>query len=181
MIYQVVENCSITKSSADIIAPYVDNMNDPWYNTLKGYHSGVDISATDVYSICEGVVIEVGRNTDGKVVTIQYNASICVRYCHLQSTDLRLGEAITSGSKIGIADDFVHFEFANNQQLESFWAIRISDLQYYKHNPIQYADGTLTLVDGGRSDVTIVQGQSFNEVPLTGTMVSEFSNGRSQI
>ena len=148
---------------------------------LKGYHTGVDIQTTQVYSVCEGVVIEIGNNIEGITVSVQYNVNICVRYCCLQNTELTLGQGIHMGDLVGTTEDFVRFEYAITDKLESLWPVRINILQYYKQDPINIVEGTTILQNGGRSSVTLVMGETFQNVPLTGTMVTEFSGGRYNV
>ena len=55
-----------------------------WQDTAP-YMTGYLISASQVYSICSGVVIDIGKDNKNNLysVTIEYDYSTWIRYCLL--------------------------------------------------------------------------------------------------
>ena len=140
----VIKNCKLTHTNAEILQQW--DVSDP-----NSYHTGIDIDAIQVYSISSGVVIESDIDIDNRyVVTVQYNKDTILRYMHLQSMHVVLGQVITVNTSIGIADKFLHFEYATTTY--SNWPVRIGDLNYYKHDPYFVAIGDVPLPDSGLTD-----------------------------
>lgn len=104
------------------------------WSDSKPYHTGIDVITDGVYSLSTGVVITVGYN-DTYSVVVQYNASICFRYDNLKSCDSKIGDYIQAGSRLGIADKFVHFEYLT--KAISKWSVRVHSGIWYKTNPEQ--------------------------------------------
>lgn len=178
VIYKKLINCPITRTSSAALFPYIDSEDSGWYSIYGGYHDGIDIEAKSVHSICQGVVLFIGQEYDDNnlyEISIQYDADCCLRYCHLSSVIVNKGDAVYSGSMIGEAKDFVHFEYVSIPKNNSIWPVRIGSQTYYKHNPEQYADGTLQLLDSTWTDMVIVQGdEDFEPLEFTDAMKGEF-------
>lgn len=142
MIQDVIKDCPITLSTASIVMPFIDDVKSKEYKKYGGYHTGIDIKAEEVYANCHCVVIYVGYNTEDKnVVVIQYDVNTAFRFANLLSVNVEEGTPIETGTLIGIADEFVHFEYWNRQ--ESEWIARASKETYYKHDPIEYVKGNV--------------------------------------
>ena len=90
------------------------HLRTPWLlpDNMEGIHSGVDIEVEGVVlSCCAGVVTMVGKDWEKRLcVCVEYDAGTLVRYMHLKSTDLTLGQAIRGGDIIGLPDQYVHIE-----------------------------------------------------------------------
>lgn len=149
---EVIENCLVTKGSTKLLKLWCDD-------TTKELHSGIDLSAREVYSISNGVIIEVGQVAKHKCVTVQYDEKTCVRYMNLDSVSILLGHTISFGDKIGDVGSFVHFEYLTPEK--SLWPVRIGPLRYYKHDPIDLLTGKFEF----KSDIRFVQNP---DEPYTG-------------
>lgn len=182
LIYKKLEYCPVTRTQSNIIYPYIDSEDNSWYSVYGGLHSGVDIDAESIHSICQGVVIFVGNDSEDNVsITIQYDASQCIRYCHLSKSYVSSGDLIENGQLIGEADKFVRFEYCNKTKDNSIWSVRISNLTFYKHNPESYADGSIELSNDGVTIVTeITSDMEFPEMIFTEAMSEEFTGNRGK-
>ncbi len=71
-------------------------------------HTGIDIACeknTQVKAVTSGKVLDILDTADyGKVITIDHNNGITVKYCGMGSVDVKKDEEITSGTIIGTAD-----------------------------------------------------------------------------
>ena len=141
MVYKRLNYCAITQSATYIVRPFVADERSSWYRTLHGYNTGCDIIASEVYSACFGVVIQVGHTTQ-YTVTVQYDANSCVRYANLTDVDVSPGEPITTGRLIGHADEFVRVEYATQSTEFTRWPVHIGTETYYKVDPESIVDGT---------------------------------------
>ena len=180
MIYLTVANCPVTLTTSNVLYPYIDDVSHKWYRRYGSLHSGVDITAKSVYSICQGVVLFVGQTSDDlKEVTVQYDANRIVRYCHLSDVYVHSGDTVERSELIGYADTFVRFEYATIVQGTSCWTVHINSQTYYKHNPEAYAFGTQVLPDVPiQSITTITPDIQFEDVEFSEDMNSEFSDNR---
>lgn len=100
------------------------------------YTTGCLINIDNVYSICSGTVIDIGKDDKNDLysVTVEYNYQTWVRYCLLKSYNVKLGEKIVTTNKIGNAyKNKLRFEYCTVEQ--SNFPIRVSTRQLYKHDP----------------------------------------------
>lgn len=69
------------------------------------YHKGLDfivLRGADVFAAADGVVTESGSGrSEGNFVEITHEGGYVTRYCHLESADVRKGQTIKRGAKIG--------------------------------------------------------------------------------
>lgn len=115
------------------------------WSSIKPYHTGLDILATTVYSICKGVVLFVGKDEDNKyVVSVQVNNTQCVRYGNLKEVSVIAGQLVDA-HVIGTADQHVHFEYCTTDLSGSIWPVRLGKVTYYKHNPYSVISGEISL------------------------------------
>lgn len=122
------------------------------WSSIKPYHTGLDISAATVYSICKGVVLFVGKDEDNKyVVSVQVNNTQCVRYGHLNEVSVIAGQLVDA-HVIGTADQYVHFEYCTTDVSGSIWPVRLGEVTYYKHNPYPVISGEISLDSTGAYD-----------------------------
>lgn len=155
-IYKHLPNLEITQSDADIIVPFIDNKKHPWYQTYGGFHTGVDITCESVYAYRSGVVTQIGTSFDNRYsVVVQYTAKVSLRYDNLSSVFVTEGKVIRQGQYIGIAKQFVHFEYLTSEKGNSKWPVRVGKLTYFKQNPEQLFDGTVILNANDWSQITI--------------------------
>lgn len=164
-VYRNLNTCSVTKSATTVLRPFVSSKKDPWYDISNGYNTGCDIAASTVYSICSGVIVQVGKDSKHHVATIQYNRNICIRYTNLSEVSCEAGELIQSGDIVGIADKYTRVECIMRDSDFKLWPVRIGKIQYYKVDPEPYVDGSVLLQDSGMSSVTFVSDNDLQILP----------------
>ena len=80
------------------------NRRDPFLGRLA-FHSGMDFrtpTGTPIYSTGSGIVVHAGRNGGyGKMVEIDHGNGITTRYAHLSAVEVREGDRVISGGRIG--------------------------------------------------------------------------------
>lgn len=141
---EVIKNCLITQQDSKVLRTWLDDLGTQPYNSSQRYHTGVDLSATSVYAFCSCVCVYVGNDEKDKIaVIVQYDRNRAFRFSNLKSSDLTGGQPLPKGTKIGEADNFVHFELLTRE--ESAWGVRAGKEDYWKHDPIEYARGNIDL------------------------------------
>lgn len=142
----MIENCVLTNSNTTIRTPWyvVDN----YYTRRIHIHTGVDVVAESVYSICDGIVIYSGTELDGKHYTcvIQYDASLVFQYSNLSDNQLDSGMYVYKGQLLGTADHFVHVEALVATAPDLVFPVTFNSITYYKIDPTPYIDGRIDLV-----------------------------------
>jgi murein DD-endopeptidase MepM/ murein hydrolase activator NlpD len=80
------------------------NRRDPFLGRLA-FHGGIDFrtpTGTPILSTGTGIVVHAGRNGGyGKMVEIDHGNGITTRYAHLSSVEVREGDHLTIGTRIG--------------------------------------------------------------------------------
>jgi len=100
------------------------NRRDPFLGRLA-FHGGIDFRAptgTPIYSSGSGVVTHAGRNGGyGKMVEIDHGDGITTRYAHLSRVEVREGDHVAMGARIGKAGStgrstgpHLHYEIRRN-------------------------------------------------------------------
>ena len=117
----------ITQSDAEII--------QDWSVDTYNVHTGIDIPSDIVFSLTSGVVLAVGQVGKHYCITIQYDVNNLLRYDHLSSVSVGAGDVVQGGTLIGVADKYVHFEYATSDQGTSRWSVRIGCCTFWKQNP----------------------------------------------
>ncbi|MCB1157464.1 MAG: peptidoglycan DD-metalloendopeptidase family protein [Leptospiraceae bacterium] len=78
---------------------------DPFNNSRRNYHSGVDISAavgTPVIAAADGVVVFLGRNGGyGNTIRIRHKGGYDTHYAHCATTTVKLGQHVKMGTVVG--------------------------------------------------------------------------------
>ena len=78
-------------------------------------HNGLDLAmpvGTEVYAVLDGTVTAAGSSS----VTIQNDKGYQVKYRHLGSVSVRVGQAVSRGDTIGLVGSYVlHLEFQHNR------------------------------------------------------------------
>ena len=142
MIKEVIKNCPVTLSDSTVLMPFIDTKSNIWYNRNGGYHTGIDLLGIRAYSICAGVCTFIGYSTDEKnVVIIQYDRNVSFRYCNLTTVLLSKGRTVDYQELVGYSSDYIHFEAITLSK--SPWKVRVGNLDYYKTDPLDYANGTV--------------------------------------
>jgi murein DD-endopeptidase MepM/ murein hydrolase activator NlpD len=89
----------------------------------KGHHTGIDLRVNrgkhdPVYASRDGRVVFLGRLSGyGKLISLQHSDGFYTRYAHLHYTDVKKGERVAQGQKIGAvgrtgraSTEHLHFE-----------------------------------------------------------------------
>ena len=111
--------------------------------------AGCFINTQGVYSICNGVVLAVDRESknDTWCVTIWVNSQQWVRYCSLSSASVLVGANISVNDRIGYAyKNLMKFEYCTADK--SKFPVRVSTNQLYKHDPTPILSGQIPLTEG---------------------------------
>lgn len=121
----------ITHGETVILKNFVDN------NNVNNF-TGVILSASDVFSICNGVVVQVKQTKDNNTyVCIQYDVNTFFRYMNIVDCDLQEGQTVLRGARIGRANkNRLLFEYCN--LVKSDWPVRVGHITIYKHDPTSY-------------------------------------------
>lgn len=106
-----------------------------WSTNPKSVHTGIDLSADNVYSYASGVVLSVGQENNHYCVTVQYDVFNLLRYNHLKSVSVGAGDILSVGAFIGVANKYVHFEYATKDKGVSKWTVRVGSQTYWKQDP----------------------------------------------
>ena len=134
-----------------------------WRDT-EPYNTGLNISATEIHSICPGVIYFVGRDEDDSeyyVVDVLVNDNQLIRYCHLKSVTVEEGSSITTGEYLGETSKYIRLEYCT--LAESRWPVRVYGSVYYKHDPSGLLDNSLQLdvyVQGDIDEKSIYIGET---------------------
>lgn len=137
---QILENCILTHRDSEVEKTY-----DVKFGS-EIYHTGIDITADDVYCPCQGVCIYTGYVDNYPSCTVQYSDNICLRFLHLLEVQVEPGQTIEYDQIIGIADKFVHFEYLTSEKIyPSFRVFFQAAKSYYmyKHDPMLVLSGNV--------------------------------------
>lgn len=102
---------------------------EPALGTYPHFHTGIDISTslgTRVTAAADGVVVAVANTTVGygNYVIVAHGAGIMTLYGHLLETDVKVGDRVSRGQRIGLEGSsglstgpHLHFELRVNDQV----------------------------------------------------------------
>ncbi len=139
---------------------YVHSIKSDWPNYSSGsYHAGTDFPVplnTPVYSTCDGEVVAVTSLTTsyGKHIKIRATvngSTVYIRYCHLNSFAVNVGDKVTSGQLIAYSGST-----GNSTGLHLHYEVRNSNDRYGSSsnpnlNPRDYLPGTSYLFTSDKS------------------------------
>lgn len=139
---------------------YVHSIKSDWPNYSSGsYHAGTDFPVplnTPVYSTCDGEVVAVTSLTTsyGKHIKIRATvngSTVYIRYCHLNSFAVNVGDKVTSGQLIAYSGStgnstgpHLHYEVRNSN--DKYGSSSNPNL-----NPRDYLPGTSYLFTSDKS------------------------------
>lgn len=139
---------------------YVHSIKSDWPNYSSGsYHAGTDFPVplnTLVYSTCDGEVVAVTSLTTsyGKHIKIRATvngSTVYIRYCHLNSFAVNVGDKVTSGQLIAYSGStgnstgpHLHYEVRNSND-------RYGSSSNPNLNPRDYLPGTSYLFTSDKS------------------------------
>lgn len=138
--------------------------------------SGTVVSAAltyfDVLSLCDGVVLQINKNQQGKwTVIVQYDRDRLCKYNDLVEVNAQYGSAIKAGSVIGKAYQSMKFEYLTSTPNYKFNPIRFGMLTYYIADPTDIITGKSRLVET-LSEYTIITEDS-DIIPMPESEIPE--------
>lgn len=140
----IIKNCKLTNT--DVTWP--ERGSDQSYGEPnKLIHTGVDITCTDVYSICSGTVIECSYYNVGYMIVIQYNSEIFLKYIVQCRPEVSCGDVVQSGQHIAKTDKFVHLEYLRTDGGDIGAVVIYRDIALHPNDPIHLFDGSVTFRD----------------------------------
>ena len=139
--------------------------------------TGVEISASKVYSVCPGRVVAIGWTYQCKwSVSVLVNSTQMVRYCNLQRGYVREGQIVDFKTLIGESADYVRFEYCTADKGKSVWPVRINSLLMYKQDPAGLLSGDVKL-SVSMNNVHVATGNE-ELIPLDKHTLAEFTGNR---
>jgi hypothetical protein len=130
----IIKSCIITHTDAKVVKTY----DISGYG--ESYHTSIDLAAHEVYSPCRGVAIYVGLVDKMPSVTVQYSNNISLRFMHLKSTDIVAGQIVPYDAVVGIADEYVSFEYLTTEErhpgIRVFFYTTLGSYTLYKQDPM---------------------------------------------
>ncbi|MBO4693517.1 MAG: M23 family metallopeptidase [Clostridia bacterium] len=139
--YEDTQEIQITEQKPGFMMPVDGNISKAFSDTALQYsatygdmriHTGIDIlckNGTDVKSATDGTVISSEESaTLGRVLTVQYSDDFTIKYCGLESLNVKEGDEVkcgtvigTSGTVPGEANDqpHIHIEVYENDKAVS--------------------------------------------------------------
>ncbi len=126
----------VTHGDVNILKYFDITTKSTYHRSTIGYHTGVDIECSNVYSGFPGTVILVNR-PDGKTYTaiVQYNAENAFAYCNLQSVNVEEGQQVDTDDLIGTCSKFVHVEYLTKSNTTRF-KVLVAKQTFYRNDPI---------------------------------------------
>ena len=125
---------SVTRTLSPVLKTWSDNQ-------AQGYFTGVMLYACEVFSICDGVIVQIEKSHSNRsVVTVQYSSNLYVRYLNISSDSLTSteGKTIEEGQLIGEAyNNKLIFEVCSTSG-NKLWPVRIGKYTFYKTDPMPY-------------------------------------------
>lgn len=141
----IISNCGITLSDAEVLKPCVMSKTDPNYKKLGGFHTGLDIKAENIFTIYQGRIVYVGKESSGYVVFIQTGDSFCIGYKHLLGVSVNLNDLLEPTYTVGYADKYVHVEVYTREK--SIFPVRVGNDTFYKQDANLLFNGGLNTDD----------------------------------
>lgn len=132
-------NCILTNT--DIEYPEVGTKYG-FGKTADDVHTGVNIKSKNVYSICDGVVIDSAKYINGNMVLIQYDKTICFLYSMIRESFVVPGQLIRKGTILGTTDDFLHFEYLRTDNNPLSVTFIYKSVALHPNDPIHVLDGS---------------------------------------
>ena len=132
-------NCILTNT--DIEYPEVGTKYG-FGKTADYVHTGVNIKCKNVYSICDGVVIDSAKYINGNMVLIQYDKTICFLYSMIRESFVVPGQLIRKGTILGTTDDFLHFEYLRTDNNPLSVTFIYKSVAFHPNDPIHVLDGS---------------------------------------
>jgi len=172
-----IVNCPITGQTSEVLKFHVDSNKDPLYTSYRGYHTGVDLSGSKVYSLFPGVVVHTNKDEYKYSCIISFDSCNYFMYSNLKSLNVKRGDVVDTSQLIGECDKFVHVDYLTLEQTK--WPVRIGQVTFYKHDPLKYISegyGDLINYYAVKADDTVAVYPSDDELPPQ--VLAEFTDSR---
>lgn len=154
----LITNFGVTMGDSEVLKPCVLSKSDPNFKKLGKFHTGLDLTASNVLNIYRGRVVYIGNENSGRTVVVQTGSSFCICYKRLVNVYVKLNDIIETKCLVGSVDKYVHLEVYLKDK--SDWIVRVGPETWYK------ADANLALNGGLQSlyDYAFTQEYNFTEV-----------------
>lgn len=163
---------SVAKTESIILRDWSDNQS-------QGYFTGVILDACEVFSICDGVIVQVEKSIEYfQVVTIQYSVNLYIRYLNL----VELADNIVEGCTIKLGDHVGHtyqhkacIEVCTSDAASHKWPVRVGKQTMYKVDPLPYLEDDLIFRRYSQlHEVSEYEASNVPPIVLTPDMENEF-------
>lgn len=124
------------------------------------------VSCENVYNVAEGQIVDIETSDGRAVVNVKCNPSEILRYGNLKELNCAKSYNAAIGAQLGVADDYVIFEYCTAWQGNSHYPVRVNNYTYYKQNPSDVLSGTYTVRKDGAQEQGYVLNRNrveFNE------------------
>ena len=117
----------------------------------------------NVYNVAHGQIVFIGEANGRAVVTVKCNPSEILRYGNLKEINCAINYFADKGAQIGIADEYVEFEYCTLWKGQSNYPVRVGSTTYYKQDPTEILEGLYVV----RRDGAQIQGYVRNRHRIT--------------
>lgn len=163
---------SVAKTESIILRDWSDNQS-------QGYFTGVMLDACEVFSICDGVIVQVEKSIEYfQVVTIQYSVDLYIRYLNV----IQLADDIVEGRTIRLGQSIGHtyqnracIEVCTSTAVSHKWPVRVGEKTIYKVDPLPYLEDDLIFRKYSQlHEVSDYEASNVPPIILTSDMENEF-------
>lgn len=138
MIYEV-----LSMLTGETIMDSSNVIEQGWHDS-QPFMTGCLIKTSNVYSICPGIVINIGVDDKNNLysVTVEYDSQTWVRYCMLGNVSVNVGDSVEFQTKIGTSHkNLIRFEYCTPEV--SNFPVRELTSQLYRQDPtpVLFSDG----------------------------------------
>ena len=157
-------DCAITHTNAEVLKEY------GLVSDITVYHTGIDIKASEIYAPCRGVIIQACKFEGKWSAVLQYSQHISLRFTNFKELNVHAGEIISTNQILGIADEYIHFEYLTTEENNPSYVVRIPpNCILWKHDPRLVLDKNIIF------DESDIPGP---ELVLWGETLDELSNNK---
>lgn len=110
------------------------------------------IPCDQVYNLYYGQVVNISAADGRAVVNVKCNPSEILRYGNLKELTCAKSYFADPGAQLGVADEYVVFEYCTLWQGQSVYPVRVNNITYYKQDPTDVLNGTYTIRRDGAQE-----------------------------
>ena len=168
----IITNCAITMCDSELLRQCVMSKDNPEFKKTGQFHTGLDIVASNLFTVYRGRIVFIGNEDSGRTVVVQTGSSFCVCYKRLKQVTVNLNDLVEKWTLVGVADKYVHVEVYTKDY--SDFPVRIGNDNWYKADANMILDGSLQSL----ADYAYKQNyaDNANEI-LDETVISNMING----